>query len=125
MTRRRAATSSLVGQAILAGLQNRGWTQSDLAIITGVSGTFISHLIGGHRRIGPAMALRLEAAFETPVKWWLDMQRQTDAIDLAREVGCLQQGMEEELRAIVGRRQILNGEEGEVRRRLGRPEKGR
>lgn len=108
MTRRVTATESAIGREILAALKEWRWTQRDLAQVAGVSVAFISDIIGGHRRIGAAMAWRLEAALGVSSLQWLEMQREADARELEVERQGLLNDMADELRAICQRREARN-----------------
>lgn len=56
---------------------------SRLAAGTGVDRSTISRLLAGEQSITPAMAAKLGAYFGVPARWWLLMQAEYDAADVA------------------------------------------
>lgn len=62
------------GDRIRAELKARGWTQRDLAEITGQRPDYLNRIIVGKVGISPAMATRLAAAFGTSAEFWLNLQ---------------------------------------------------
>jgi len=54
-----------------------------LARGTGVNRSTIGRLIAGEQRLTPEMAARLGAFFGVPARWWLLMQAEFDASELA------------------------------------------
>ena len=54
-----------------------------LAKRTGVNRSTIGRLIAGEQRLTPEMAARLGAFFGVPARWWLLMQAEFDASELA------------------------------------------
>lgn len=74
-------TSSLVdhpGTIIAEELDERGWVQADLAYILGMDAGQLSKLINGKIDITPDMASSLADAFDMPVDFFLDLQKQYD-----------------------------------------------
>jgi HTH-type transcriptional regulator / antitoxin HigA len=61
------------GEFIKDELEARGWTQSDLAEITGCSERLISEIITGKRSITPETAKALGEAFGTSPQLWLNL----------------------------------------------------
>ncbi len=59
-------------------------TVSALADALGVSRQSINELLRGHRRVSPAMALRLARLFGNSPEFWLNAQRAVDLWDAAR-----------------------------------------
>lgn len=62
-------------------LEERGWTQSDLAYILGVPVQAISMIVSGKRGISPEMAKALGAAFDVPAEFFSNLQK---AYELSR-----------------------------------------
>ncbi|MEQ1567315.1 MAG: HigA family addiction module antitoxin [Myxococcota bacterium] len=56
---------------------------SRLAAGTGVDRSTISRLLAGDQPLTPPMAARLGAYFGVPARWWLLMQAEYDAADVA------------------------------------------
>jgi HTH-type transcriptional regulator/antitoxin HigA len=54
----------------------KGWTQDDLAAITGLSRQGINYIIAGKRSVTPQMAIALGAAFENDPAAWLQWNAQ-------------------------------------------------
>lgn len=61
------------GEHIRDLLQERGWTQDELAGITGRSRQQINRIISGEHGISPEMAVALGAAFGTSAAYWLQL----------------------------------------------------
>ncbi len=61
-----------------------GLTANKVAIGLGVHRSTIGRLIAGEQRVTPEIAARLGAYFQVPAKWWLSMQVDYDAQELAR-----------------------------------------
>lgn len=57
-------------------LENRKWTQIDLAFILGRNPNDISLLVSGKKRITPEVAQELASAFGTKVEYWLNLENQ-------------------------------------------------
>jgi len=62
------------GDLIREELQERGWTQADLARILGRPLSVLNQIITGKRSITPATARELAAAFGTSAKFWLNLE---------------------------------------------------
>ena len=54
-------------------MDERGWTQSELAEIIGRPGRLISEIVAGKRGITPDTAHEFGAAFGTPAQFWMDL----------------------------------------------------
>ena len=59
------------GCTIRDELTERGWTQLDLAAVTGRSAEHLNRIINGKAGISVDMATRLGAAFGTSAEFWL------------------------------------------------------
>jgi len=71
-------------------LESAGKTQRELAIALDVSLLTVNQLVNGRRGITAVMAMRLSKAFQgSDVEFWLDLQRQIDLYEAAKEVGDL------------------------------------
>lgn len=62
------------GEFIQEELAARGWTQAQLAEITGFSPQFINDLIRGRRDVSARFAIILGAAFGTSAEFWMNLQ---------------------------------------------------
>lgn len=62
------------GDYIREELKERGWTQSDLAFITGEDPSLINRIITGNRKISARLAHALGDAFGTGAQVWLNLQ---------------------------------------------------
>jgi len=62
------------GEYIRDELEARGWTQEDLADITGRPSTAISQIINGGKAVTPRTAQQLAAAFGTTAELWLNLE---------------------------------------------------
>lgn len=62
------------GDLIREELQERGWTQTDLARILGRPLSVLNQIITGKRSITPATARELAAAFGTSAQFWLNLE---------------------------------------------------
>ena len=62
------------GGAIRAKMEERGWTQLDLANIMGRPLQRVSDIITGKRQITPRTATELGAAFGTTAQWWMNQE---------------------------------------------------
>jgi len=71
------------GDLLREELEERGWTQGDLAEILGVSQRLVSEIATGKRTITRETARRLGAAFGTSAQFWLNLE---SAYQLARAV---------------------------------------
>jgi len=73
-THLKPARAILPGRIILRELDARGWTQKDLATITKRPEQTISLIVNGRKKITPATALQLAAAFDTSANLWLNLE---------------------------------------------------
>ena len=64
----------LPGARLREMLEERGWSQVDLATILGGDPKAPNEIIGGRRSITPRTAGRLAAALGTTAKYWLDLE---------------------------------------------------
>ena len=71
------------GETIADLLEERGMTQSELAIQTGVTAAYISNVISGKKDISAGFALALEYALGVSRTFWLNLQANYDAELLA------------------------------------------
>lgn len=62
------------GEFIKEELEARGWTQEDLAEITGRQSSIISGLVNGKRAVSPSIASELAAAFGTTAQFWMNLE---------------------------------------------------
>ncbi|MFB3815547.1 MAG: HigA family addiction module antitoxin [Terriglobales bacterium] len=74
MTERVVAEAFPPGEFIKEELQERGWTQQDLADILGRDTATISALVTGRKPIGPEIAQDLAAAFGTSAEYWMNLE---------------------------------------------------
>ena len=68
------------GHYIKEEMEERGWSQRDLAFILGVSEQAINPILNGKRGISPEMAKALGEAFDVPAEFFANLQQ---AYDLA------------------------------------------
>src|SRR5438132_3823796 len=73
-------------QMLHDALQERGWTQSDLAWALGLSTLFVENLLND-TYLSAEMALRLEASLGISAEAWLDTQRDHDLWYLRERMG--------------------------------------
>ena len=73
------------GETIAELLDERGMTQSELAIQTGVTAAYVSNVIAGKKGISSGFALALEYALGVSKTFWLNLQANYDAELLAYE----------------------------------------
>jgi len=71
---RDAAEAFPPGEFIKDELGARGWTQEDLAEITGMPSPVISNIINTKRAISPDVASSLAAAFGTTAQFWMNLE---------------------------------------------------
>lgn len=69
------------GRYIKEEMEERGWSQRDLAFILGVSEQAINPILNGKRGISPEMAKALGEAFDVPAEFFANLQQ---AYDLAQ-----------------------------------------
>lgn len=62
------------GEFIKDELEARGWTQEDLAEITGLASPVISNIINVKRAISPDVASSIAAAFGTTAQFWMNLE---------------------------------------------------
>ena len=74
MTERQVAEVFPPGEFIKEEIDARGWTQNDLADITGKSQRLISEVILGKRAVTPDTAQALADAFGTSAQLWMNME---------------------------------------------------
>ena len=91
MTERQMAEVFPPGEFIKEEIDARGWTQNDLADITGKSVRLISEVILGKRALTPDTAQALADALGTSAQFWMNMESayqlsklKTDAAPVAR-----------------------------------------
>jgi len=73
------------GETISDIIIDRGMTQKELAVRTGVSEPFLSDVINGKKSISKGLAIGLEYAFGIPSSFWLNLQANYDAEVIALE----------------------------------------
>ena len=64
------------GDTIADLLEERGWTQEELAKRTGYSSKHINRLVRGVVPLSGEMALKLENVFGAPARFWLTREAQ-------------------------------------------------
>lgn len=74
MAMRRPAEVFSPGEFLRDELEERGWTQSDLADIVGRPIGTVNEIIKGKRKITPETAQGLSAAFGTSAEFWLNLE---------------------------------------------------
>ena len=62
------------GEFIREEIEERGWTQEDLAEISGRSLRLVNEIIMGKRGITPETANGLAAAFGTSAQFWMNLE---------------------------------------------------
>lgn len=67
------------GETIADVLEDRGISQQELAISTGVSPAYVSNVISGKKDISAKFAFALEYALGVPKSFWLNLQANYDA----------------------------------------------
>ena len=73
------------GEIIKEMLDERGWSQSDLANRLGLATTHISQLLNGHERISQETALRLARVLGSNMQFWLNLESQYREVLAQRE----------------------------------------
>lgn len=71
------------GETIADILEERGISQSELALTTGVTPAYVSNVISGKKDISARFAQALEYALDVPKTFWLNLQANYDAEVLA------------------------------------------
>ncbi len=74
MAPRRPAEVFPPGEFLRDEIEERGWSQSDLAQIMGRPTGMIAQLVGGKRMITPETARDLAAAFDTTPEFWMNLE---------------------------------------------------
>lgn len=74
MADRIAAEGFLPGEFIAEELEERGWSQADLAEILGKAPGMVNELIKGKRKVSPDIAEGLSAAFGTSAEYWTNLE---------------------------------------------------
>jgi HTH-type transcriptional regulator/antitoxin HigA len=74
MVERIAAEGFLPGEFISEELDERGWSQADLAEIIGKTPGMVNELIKGKRKVTPDIAEGLAAAFGTSAEYWTNLE---------------------------------------------------
>ena len=74
MINRKPAETFLPGEFIRDELEERGWTQADLAKIMDRPLPTVNLLITGKRAITPETALGLSGAFGTSAEFWMNLE---------------------------------------------------
>jgi HTH-type transcriptional regulator/antitoxin HigA len=74
MAARRPAEVFPPGEFLREELEERGWTQTDLAEILGRPFPLVNEIISGKRRITPETAVGLSAALGTSPEFWLNLE---------------------------------------------------
>ncbi len=64
------------GETILDILEERGWSQSELAEKTGYTQKHISQLVEGNASISEGIALKLESVLGSTADFWLHREAQ-------------------------------------------------
>lgn len=73
------------GELIKDELKERGFSQKQLAEMTGIKASIISETISGKRSVSLKMAVALEKALGIPAEMWMNLQTQynLDSIGIA------------------------------------------
>lgn len=71
------------GETIADVLEDRGITQKELAVSTGVTPAYVSNVIAGKKDISAKFAAALEYALNVPKSFWLNLQARYEAERLA------------------------------------------
>lgn len=74
LTFERLAESFSPGEAIREELEERGWSQRDLAAIMGVQPSIVSAIVKGTKPVSLDLARNLAAAFGTSAQYWVNME---------------------------------------------------
>lgn len=64
------------GELIREEMDERGWSQQDLASVMGTSQVTVSQLLNAKRSVTPRTAHALAAAFGTSAELWLNLDAQ-------------------------------------------------
>lgn len=82
LTKKNGISHSLIihpGETIADVINERGITQAELAIRTGVSPAYVSSVISGKKDISSNFAMALEYALDVPKSFWLNLQANYEA----------------------------------------------
>lgn len=82
LTKKNGISHSLIihpGETIADVINERGVTQAELAIRTGVSPAYVSSVISGKKDISSNFAMALEYALDVPKSFWLNLQANYEA----------------------------------------------
>lgn len=76
MSRERSKVAEVFppGAFIREELEERGWSQRDLADVLGRPLQAVNEIINGHKQITPETALELAAAFGTSAELWMNLE---------------------------------------------------
>jgi len=66
------------GEMLKDELKERGMTQKQLAVETGIKPSVLSETINGKRSVSLSVAVALEKALDIPADIWMNMQTQYD-----------------------------------------------
>src|ERR1017187_7317852 len=77
------------GEFILDELEERGWTQTSLAKITGRADSTISLITKGKQAITPEIASEFASAFGTSPQFWLNLENAFQLSKLPDEGGSI------------------------------------
>jgi len=80
-----SAEPFLPGEVIQRELDARGWTQDDLADVTGRTRQHVNRLLQGHTAITADTAQELAAAFGTSATLWMNLQTSYELAKAAKE----------------------------------------
>ena len=81
---RRPAQVFAPGEFIHEELEERGWSQQDLATIIGKSTNLVSQIVNAKRTLTPETAVALGEAFGTGAELWLNLQNAYDLSKIRR-----------------------------------------
>jgi addiction module HigA family antidote len=69
-----SARVSSPGEILSEELEERGWTQKDLAKIMDRSEQAIAEIINGKKQIDSATAIKLSEVFDTSAQFWMNLE---------------------------------------------------
>lgn len=87
MRERELAEAFPPGEFIQEELEARGWTQADLAYITGRPPRLVNEVVTGKRRVSPQTAKELGDAFGTGAQFWLNLETSYQLFKLSQSRG--------------------------------------
>lgn len=67
------------GQTLADILEERGISQKELSVRTGVTAAYVNMVIAGKKNISANFAMALEYALDTPKSFWLNLQAHYEA----------------------------------------------